>query len=56
MGLWYWITAEFKALGLRCVAHGPEFWLGVTAICGAVCLSAAVCCFVFKESDKHERR
>ena len=27
MGLWYWIAEEFKALGLRCVAYGPEFWL-----------------------------
>ena len=33
MGLWYWITEEFKALGLRCVAHGPEFWLAVAVIC-----------------------
>ena len=36
MNLWYWITAEIKALGLRCVAHGPEFWLGVAAISLAV--------------------
>lgn len=34
MGLWYWITEEFKALGLRCVAHGPEFWLVVPLALG----------------------
>lgn len=27
MSIWYWIAAEFKALGWYCVAHGPEFWL-----------------------------
>ena len=27
MGLWYWITAEFEALGWYSVYHGPEFWL-----------------------------
>lgn len=42
MKMWYWITEEFRALGLRCVAHGPEFWLGVAAICGVAALSIAV--------------
>ena len=27
------IIAEFEALGAWCVLHGPEIWLGVTAIC-----------------------
>lgn len=36
MNLWYWITAEIKALGLYCVAHGPECWLAVAAISLAV--------------------
>lgn len=39
MGLWYWITEEFKALGLRCVAHGPEFWLVVPIGAGLLILS-----------------
>ncbi len=49
MGLWYWITEEFKALGLRCVAYGPEFWLAVAAICGATALAMVVGYFVWKE-------
>lgn len=32
MGLWYWITEEFKALGLRCIALGPEFWMSMAFI------------------------
>ena len=44
MSQWYWITEEFRALGLSCVAHGPEFWLVVPALVGAVTLSAL---FVF---------
>lgn len=31
--------AEFKALGIWCVIHGPEFWLGLGALCA---LSAAI--------------
>lgn len=27
MSLWYWISEEFKALGAKCVTHGPEFWI-----------------------------
>lgn len=37
---WYFIAAEFKALGLRCVAHGPEFWLVVPLGAGLLILSA----------------
>ena len=49
MGLWYWITAEFKALGLRCVAYGPEFWLAVAAIGFVAALSAVVGYFIWRE-------
>lgn len=42
MGLWYWITAEFKALGLRCVAHGPEFWLVMPLALGLAALAVLV--------------
>ena len=49
MGLWYWITAEFKALGLRCVAHGPEFWLGVAAMGFVTALAVAVGYFIWRE-------
>ena len=27
------IIAEFKALGMWCVIHGPEIWLGLVAWC-----------------------
>lgn len=40
MGLWYWITEEFKALGLYCVAHGPEFWLVVPLGVGVAIMAA----------------
>lgn len=52
MGLWYWITAEFKALGWYCVAHGPEFWLGVVALCGVVALSIAVMFELWRRGHK----
>lgn len=39
---WYFIAAEFKALGLYCVAHGPEFWLALAVICWAVAALIAV--------------
>ena len=32
------MIAEFKALGWRCVAHGPEAWLGIAAVCGVLCV------------------
>lgn len=41
MSIWYWIAAEFKALGLRCVAYGPEFWL-VAPVAGAVAVAVIV--------------
>ena len=49
MGLWYWITAEFKALGLRCVAHGPEFWLAIAAIAGVAALCMIVGVMIWRE-------
>lgn len=41
MSIWYWIAAEFKALGLYCVAHGPEFWL-VGPLAGALLVAVIV--------------
>lgn len=41
MSIWYWIVAEFKALGWACVEHGPEFWL-VAPIIGAALLAVIV--------------
>ena len=41
MSIWYWIAAEFKALGWYCVVHGPEFWL-VAPIIGAAALGIAI--------------
>ena len=46
---WYYIIAEFRALGLHCVAHGPEFWLAITAIGGVAALSALVGYFIWRE-------
>lgn len=42
MSIWYWIAAEFRALGWYCVAHGPEFWLVAPAIVGAAALAVLV--------------
>lgn len=39
---WYYIIAEFKALGLRCVAYGPEFWLVVPPTLGVILTAALV--------------
>ena len=33
------VVAEFKALGMWCVIHGPEIWLGLVIWCA---LSIAV--------------
>jgi len=52
---WYYIVAEFKALGLRCIAYGPEFWLGVSALAGAGIVAVLAGLFVFGE-DENERR
>ena len=27
------VVAEFRALGMWCVIHGPEIWLAVIALC-----------------------
>ena len=45
---WYFIAAEFRALGLRCVAHGPEFWLAVAGIGFVAALSVAVGYFIWR--------
>lgn len=42
MNLWYWVSEEFKALGLRCVAHGPEFWLVVPLALGVLVIALIV--------------
>ena len=52
---WYYILAEFRALGLRCVAFGPEFWLGVTAIAGAVVVAALVGLIIWEGEDDERR-
>lgn len=36
---WACVIAEFRALGLWCVVHGPEIWIAITlwtfgAFCG----------------------
>lgn len=53
---WYYIVAEFKALGLRCVAYGPEFWLAVTAVAGAVVVAAMVRLILWEGEDNDDRR
>lgn len=27
------VIAEFKALGMWCMIHGPEIWIAVIAVC-----------------------
>lgn len=27
------VVAEFKALGMWCMIHGPEIWLGLVILC-----------------------
>ena len=44
-----WIVAEFRALGLSCVAFGPEFWL-VVPVAGAVLIAAGVGYFIWRYS------
>lgn len=39
---WYYIFAEFRALGLRCVAYGPEFWLVVPLALGVLVIAVIV--------------
>lgn len=48
MSIWYWIAAEFRALGLYCVAHGPEFWLAAPII-GAAALGIIIGWIVWRE-------
>ena len=50
MSIWYWIAAEFRALGWYCVAHGPEFWL-IAPIIGAALVAVAVGIIVWR-ADK----
>ena len=52
MGLWYWITAEFKALGLRCVAHGPEFWLVVPLALALAAGAVIAACDIWRGGRK----
>ncbi len=30
---WAQVVAELRALGIFCLVHGPEAWLGVVAVC-----------------------
>lgn len=39
MSIWYYIAAEFKALGLWCIAHGPEFWLVAPSLAGVTAMA-----------------
>ena len=41
MGVLHWIIAEFRALGWRCVAYGPEFWLAVAVVCWVIAVGIA---------------
>ena len=49
MSIWYWIAAEFKALGWYCVAYGPEFWLAVAVICWVVAILIACIFAMWRE-------
>lgn len=45
---WYYIVAEFKALGLRCAAHGPEFWVIFPACVGALAVGVVIGYYAFR--------
>lgn len=42
MSTWDWIVAEFRALGIYCVAHGPEFWLVAPLALGVLVIALIV--------------
>ena len=44
---WSQVLAEIKALGWRCVAYGPEAWLAIPTLCGALVLAAVVGFLIF---------
>lgn len=44
---WEQVLAEFKALGRRCVAYGPEFWLAFAALCGSFAIATVISWIVF---------
>lgn len=44
---WEQVLAEFKALGWRCVAYGPEFWLAFAALCGSSAIATVISWIVF---------
>lgn len=41
MSVLHWIAAEFQALGWRCIAYGPEFWLATAVICWVIAVGIA---------------
>ncbi len=49
---WYYILAEFQALGLRCVVSGPEFWLVVPPALGVILTAALVGCDIWKRGRR----
>lgn len=50
-----YLIEEIKALGWRCAAFGPEFWLAVAALAGACALALVIGYLVYRE-DEDERR
>lgn len=37
--IWYYTIAEFRALGLYCIMHGPEFWLVVPTTVAVIAIA-----------------
>lgn len=52
MGLWYWITSEFKARGINCILYGPEFWLTIVPIFAALLLVIGVILYAYYNYTK----
>lgn len=53
---WYYIFAEFRALGLRCVFYGPEFWLVFPLGLGVIVAAVLVGRDILRGGRKRDRR
>ena len=46
--VWRYLIAEFKALGWRCIALGPEFWAGLS-FAAILALAAVVIIAIWRD-------
>ena len=49
------VVAEFRALGMWCVIHGPEVWLGVVGLCWISTIGVVISSVIyFVKKDKSD--